>query len=183
MGTLSKFIEEYGEEFKALKAYINKNKILDTDLIHNDEFDATSNFHHVNFTDYHLYSLTSEGAVSELITTLFERIVADNDSNSLYKAYVSCKEILADEISCPILYNYEFLFSENNRQIIAQLIIKAIVKSKEIVSLRTLLNFIYDIIVPVDLADLNATDYAQRISNFNSTEFAIPGFYFFFFIF
>lgn len=171
LGTLSKFIEEYGEEFKALKEYINKNKILDTDLIHNDEFDATSNFHHVNFTDYHLYSLTSEGAVSELITTLFERIVADNDSNSLYKAYVSCKDILADEISCPILYNYEFLFSENNRQIIAQLIIKAIVKSKEIVSLRTLLNFIYDIIVPVDLADLNATDYAQRISNFNSSEF------------
>lgn len=171
LGTLSKFIEEYGEEFKALKEYINKNKILDTDLIHNDEFDSTSNFHHVNFTDYHLYSLTSEGAVSELITTLFERIVADNDSNSLYKAYVSCKEILADEMYCPILYNYEFLFSENNRQIIAQLIIKAIVKSKEIVSLRTLLNFIYDIIVPVDLADLNATDYAQRISNFNSTEF------------
>lgn len=171
LGTLSKFIEEYGEEFKALKEYINKNKILDTDLIHNDEFDSTSNFHHVNFTDYHLYSLTSEGAVSELITTLFERIVADNDSNSLYKAYVSCKEILADEMYCPILYNYEFLFSENNRQIITQLIIKAIVKSKEIVSLRTLLNFIYDIIVPVDLADLNATDYAQRISNFNSTEF------------
>lgn len=171
LGTLSKFIEEYGEEFKDLKEYINKNKILDTDLIHNDEFDVTSNFHHVNFTDYHLYSLTAEGAVSELITTLFERIVAVNDSNSLYKAYVSCKEILADEISCPILYNYEFLFSENNRQIIAQLIIKAIVKSKEIVSLRTLLNFIYDIIVPVDLADLNATDYAQRISNFNSTEF------------
>lgn len=171
LGTLSKFIEEYAEEFKVLREYIVSNKILDTDLVHNDEFDTTSNFHHVNFTDYHLYSLTSEGAVSELITTLFERIVADNDSNSLYRAYVSCKEILADEISCPILYNYEFLFSENNRQIIAQLIIKAIVKSKEIVSLRTLLNFIYDIIVPVDLADLNATDYAQRISNFNSTEF------------
>jgi DNA phosphorothioation-dependent restriction protein DptF len=171
LGTLSKFIEEYTDEFKCLKKYILHNKILDTDLIHNDEFDATSNFHHVNFTDYHLYSLTSEGAISELITTLFERIVAENDSNSLYKAYVSCKEILADEISCPILYNYEFLFSENNRQIIAQLIIKAIVKSKEIVSLRTLLNFIYDIIVPVDLADLNTTDYAQRISNFNSSEF------------
>lgn len=171
LGTLSKFIEEYGEEFKALKEYINKNKILDTDLIHNDEFDTASNFHHVNFTDYHLYSLTSEGAVSELITILFERIAADNNANSLYKAYVSYKEILDDELACPILYNYEFLFSENNRQIIAQLIIKAIVKSKEIVSLRTLLNFIYDIIVPVDLADLNGTDYIHRISNFSSTEF------------
>lgn len=171
LGTLSKFIEEYGEKFKTLKGYINNYKILDSDLIHSDEFDATSNFHHVNFTDYHLYSLSSEGAISELITTLFERIVADNEANSLFKAYVSYKEILADELTCPILYNYEFLFSENNRQIIAQLIIKAIVKSKEIVSLRTLLNFIYDMIVPIDLADLNGTDYVHRISNFSSTEF------------
>ncbi|ESU22609.1 hypothetical protein FEDK69T_18650 [Flavobacterium enshiense DK69] len=171
LGTLSKFIEEFGSEFTQLKAYISVNKILDADIVHDDAFDDGSSFHHVNFTDYHLYSLTAGGAVSELITTLFERIVANNDINSLYKAYVSYKESLAEGLNCPILYNYEFLFSENNRQLIAQLIIKAIVKSKEIVSLRTLLNFVYDLIVPVDLADLNVTDYAHRITNFSSTEF------------
>ncbi len=171
LGTLSKFIEEFGSEFTLLKTYITANKILDSDIVHDDVFDDASSFHHVNFTDYHLYSLTAEGAVSELITTLFERIVANNDTNSLYKAYVSYKESLAGGQDCPILYNYEFLFSENNRKLIAQLIVKAIVKRKEIVSLRTLLNFIYDLIVPVDLADLNQIDYFKRIESFNSTEF------------
>lgn len=171
LGTLSKFIEEFGAEFTQLKTYIISNKILDADIVHGDTFDESSPFHHVNFTDYHLYSLTAEGAVSELITTLFQRIVANNESNSLFKAYISYKECLVDGLHCPILYNYEFLFSENNRKIITQLIIKAIVKSKEIVSLRTLLNFVYDLIVPVDLADLNATDYKEQILNFNSTEF------------
>ncbi|RTY72475.1 DNA phosphorothioation-dependent restriction protein DptF [Flavobacterium sp. LS1R10] len=52
LGTLSKFIEEYGDEFKILKEYISTNKILDTDLIHNDEYDNKSNFHHVNFTGW-----------------------------------------------------------------------------------------------------------------------------------
>ena len=171
LGTLSKFIEEFGTEYTELKSYIAFNKILDTDVVHNDDFIETSPFHHVNFTDYHLFSLTAEGAISEIITTLFERIVADNNANTLYKAYVSYKGSLDDVLYCPILYNYEFLFNDNNRKIIAQLIIKAMIKSKEIVSLRTLLNFIYDLIVPIDLANLNDNDYFKRIKNFSSTEY------------
>ncbi|ESU27660.1 hypothetical protein FSS13T_01290 [Flavobacterium saliperosum S13] len=171
LGTLSKFIEEFGTEYTQLKEYIAFNKILDTDVVHNDDFIEASPFHHVNFTDYHLYSLTAEGAISEIITTLFERIVANNDANTLYKAYVSYKESLDEGLYCPILYNYEFLFNDNNRKIIAQLIIKAIIKSKEIVSLRTLLNFIYDLIVPIDLASLNDNDYFKRIENFSSAEY------------
>ncbi len=153
LGTLSKFIEEYGNEFIILKEYINSSKILDTDLIHNDEFDANNNFHHVNFTDYHIYSLTENGAVSDIINTLLEKIVSENEANTIYKAYQEYKVNVVDKIYCPILYNYEFLFSKNNRAIVSQLIIKAIIKSKEIVSLRTLLNFVYDILVekPVKL--------------------------------
>lgn len=171
LGTLSKFIEEFGSEYMQLKEYISTNKILDTDIIHDDTFSEVSPFHHVNFTDYHMYSLSEQGAVSEVITTLFERIVANNDVNTIYKAYIAHREKVTDNQYCPLLYNYEFLFSENNRQIIAQLIIKAIIKSKEIVSLRTLLNFIYDLIVPVDLADLNENDYFERITNFSTTEY------------
>lgn len=171
LGTLSKFIEEFGSEYTQLKEYIANNKILDTDIIHDDTFNEISPFHHVNFTDYHMYSLSEQGAVSEVITTLFERIVANNDVNTIYKAYIAHREKVTDNQYCPLLYNYEFLFSENNRQIIAQLIIKAIIKSKEIVSLRTLLNFIYDLIVPVDLANLNEEDYFERIDNFSTTEY------------
>lgn len=163
LGTLSKFIEEYGSEFGVLKDYIQVNKILDTDLIHDDNFDIESNFHHVNFTDYHIYTLTEKGAVSNIITTLLEKVVSDNDSNTIYKAYKEYKIILEDKTYCPILYNYEFLFDINNRYIISQFIIKAIIKSKEIVSLRALLNFVYDIIVPVDLSNIKQSEYFKLI--------------------
>lgn len=171
LGTLSKFIEEYGSEFIILKDYINSSKILDTDLIHNDEFDASSNFHHVNFTDYHIYSLTKDGAVSDIISTLLEKIVSENEANSIYKAYREYKVNVGDKIYCPILYNYEFLFNTNNRAIVSQLIIRAIIKSKEIVSLRTLLNFVYDILVPVDLSNISQSDYFKVIDKMNGVDF------------
>lgn len=181
LGTLSKFIEEYGDEFKILKEYISARRILDTDLIHNDEFDTKSNFHHVDFTDYHMYSLTDNGPKSKIIFTLLERIVADNEANTIYKAYLDYKSINQYKVYCPILYNYEFLFDENNRTLISQLIIKAIIKSKEIVSLRTLLNFVYDIIVPVNLSTINNADYFKVIEKMPGHEYLsnlIPNFLF-----
>jgi DNA phosphorothioation-dependent restriction protein DptF len=171
LGTLSKFIEEFGDEFKKLKEYISSSKILDTDLIHNDEFDDKCSFHHVNFTDYHLYSLTEKGPTSKVISTLLEKIVANNEANTIYKAYLDYIKINADKVYCPIQYNYEFLFSENNRTIVSQLIVKAIIKSKEIVSLRTLLNFVYDIIVPIDLSNINEVDYFKIIERMNGSEY------------
>lgn len=171
LGTLSKFIEEYGNKFSVLREYIRSSKILDTDLIHNDEFDSNSNFHHVNFTDYHIYSLTENGAVSDIIMTLLEKIISKNEANTIYKAYQDYNSIVDDKIHCPILYNYEFLFNKNNRTIISQLITKAIIKSKEIVSLRTLLNFVYDILIPVDISNINQADYFKVIDKMNGPEY------------
>jgi DNA phosphorothioation-dependent restriction protein DptF len=171
LGTLSKFIEEYGNEFKILKEYISTSKILDTDLIDTDEFDNKSFFHHVNFTDYHLYSLTEKGPTSKIISTLLEKIVANNKANTIYKAYLDYIKINTDNVYCPIQYNYEFLFSENNRIIVSQLIVKAIIKSKEIVSLRTLLNFVHDIIVPVDLSNIDESDYFEIIERMNGSKY------------
>ncbi|SHH84475.1 DNA phosphorothioation-dependent restriction protein DptF [Flavobacterium johnsoniae] len=171
LGTLSKFIEEYGDEFKTLKDYISATKILDTDLIHDDEFETKSNFHHVNFTDYHMYSLTEHGAISKIISTLLEKIVANNEANTIYKAYLDYKAICQDKVYCPIQYNYEFLFNENNRTIISQLIVKAIITNKEIVSLRTLLNFVHDIIVPIDLSTIKEADYLKTIEKMHGAKY------------
>lgn len=171
LGTLSKFIEEYGDEFKILKEYISTSKILDTDLIDTDEFDNKNFFHHVNFTDYHLYSLTEKGPTSKIISTLLEKIVANNEANTIYKAYLDYVKINTENVYCPIQYNYEFLFNENNRIIVSQLIVKAIIKSKEIVSLRTLLNFVHDIIVPVDLSNINEVDYFEIIEKMNGSKY------------
>ena len=171
LGTLSKFIEEFGDEFKKLKEYISCNKILDTDLVDDDEFEDKSYFQYVNFTDYHMYSLTENGPTSKIIATLLEKIVANDEANTIYKAYLEYKKNNTDKVYCPIQYNYEFLFSQNNRTIVSQLIVKAIIKSKEIVSLRTLLNFVYDIIVPIDLSSINESDYFKIIEKMNGSEY------------
>lgn len=171
LGTLSKYVEEYGDEFTVLKDYISQNKILDADLIHGDTFDVNSNFHHVNFTDYHMYSLTEQGPTSEIISTLLEKIISNNTANTIYIAYQEFKKLSIGKEYCPVLYNYEFLFNENNRTIITQLVIKAIVKSKEIVSIRTLLNFIYDILVPVDIANINDVDYFKGIEKMDTSKY------------
>ncbi len=181
LGTLSKFIEEYGNEFSILRDYIVSNKILDTDLVHDDDFDVKSHFHHVNFTDYHMYSLTEHGPVSDTISTLLEKIVTDHEANSIHKAYLEYKASVADKIYCPIQYNYEFLFDKNNRDLITQLIIKAIIKGKEIVSLRTLLNFIHDILVPISLSTISGEDYLRRIEKMPVGEYVynlIPNYLF-----
>lgn len=170
LGTLSKFIDEYGEEFSSLKEYIQFNKILDTELHLSDDFVEDSNFHHVNFTDYHMYSLTDHGATSDVISTLLKRIVTPDKANTIYQAYAIYKEQNHDTYYCPIIYNYEFLFSPNNRNILVQLIIKAIITSKEIVSVRTLLNFIYDIIVPSELSN-PIEHYSKKLEKMTGAQY------------
>ncbi|WP_313533166.1 DNA phosphorothioation-dependent restriction protein DptF [Sphingobacterium athyrii] len=163
LGTLSKFLEERGDEFNTLQEYVDKNKILENTLSEEKNFDREQNIQHVNFTDYHLYSLSEDGAVSKTISSLFEKLVSDSKDNSIYQAYINYKEQYSGKYYCPILYNYEFLFNSNNRNIITQLIIKSVIKSKEIISVRTLLNYIYDIIVPFELATLSNEEYTQKI--------------------
>lgn len=181
LGTLSKFLEVYKSEFSQLATYVVNQKILDTDIIHNDGFDAASYFHHVNFTDYHLYALTEKGAVSEIISNLLQKIISDNPRNPIHAAYLEFKKEYKNPEKCPIVYNYEFLFDVKMREVLIQLIIKAIVKSKEIISLRSLLNFIYDVLVPIDLSSVNQSEYIKKIESMNDIEFVsniIPNYLF-----
>ena len=170
LGTLSKFLEEHGSDYTLLQEYVSEKKILDTDIIHDDHFDKKSLFHHVNFTDYHIYSLTPEGPTSLIISTLLNRLTSNNDKNSIYKSYSALKKLDWSE-DCPIRYNYEFLIKEENREAVMNLIIQAIVKNKEIVSVRSLLNFFFDLIVPVGLNWENLDLYQSQIKKCSEPDF------------
>lgn len=180
LGTLSKFLEEYRSEYKLLLEYVSEKKILDTDVIHDDHFDEKSSFHHVNFTDYHMYSLTPEGPTSLIISTLLERLVGATDKNTIYKAYEELKKLDWSE-DCPIKYNYEFLIKEENREAVMNLIIQAIVKNKKIVSVRSLLNFFFDLIVPIGVNWENLDLYKTQLEKFSEADylsFLIPNYIF-----
>ena len=137
-------------------------------------------FHHVNFTDYHMYSLTAEGPNSLIISSILDRLVANNEKNLVFKAYEDLKN-LSWSGNCPIRFNYEFLFKEENREALMNLIVQAIVKNKEIISLRSLLNFFFDLIVPVGLNWENLDLYQTQIKNSKDADylsFLIPNYLF-----
>lgn len=170
LGTLSKFMEEHGSEFQQLAKFIQNQAILDKSLVSFENFDPESHFHQINFTGYHLYSLTENGPVSETISELLNRIVSESERNVIHKAYKQIKE-LPEFFRCPVKSNYAFLFNAKNRELIVQLIIQSIAQNKEIVSVRSLLNFIHDLIVPIQLSSVNEQDQLKTIKQLSDVDF------------
>lgn len=170
LGTLSNFLEKYGSKYSKLKKYVFDNKIIDIEIIDKDDKNNSPFFHHVNFTDYHMYSLSASGPKSKTITSLLERLVQDKPENSIYKAY---KKIKKEDwsVDCPIVYNYEFLMNEDNREALMNLIVQSIVKNKEIISVRSLLNFFYDLLIPIGLNWDNKSAYKNQLKAMNEAEY------------
>ena len=170
LGTLSNFLEKHGSEYNELKKYVSDNKILDTEIPDKDDVENNTAFDHVNFTDYHMYSLTAEGPKSKIITTLIERLTSDRPQNTIYQAY---KKLKKEDWSrdCPIVYNYEFLMNKDNREALMNLIVQSIVKNKEIVSVRSLLNFFYDLLIPIGLNWDNKSTYKDQLKVMNEAEY------------
>ena len=153
LGTLNNFLDSYADEFSLLKEFVENKGILKSDVVLKDKHDPESHFQFINFADYQLYELTASGVKSSLVSEIFHKIFDNSKENPLYIEFLKFKEEL-NGAAYPIVFNYEFLSNITNREIVIKLMIKAVIKSKGIVSLRSVFNFIYDIIVPVDFNNL-----------------------------
>ena len=147
LGVLSNFIEsEFGKEFSMLRKYVESSNILTTQININD-FDKESYFQHVSFSDYHMYSLTEKGIHAGYIEKIFEKVFCRTEENVFYNSFMndclSCP--LAQK--CPVKMNYEYLMKQRRQKYVAELLVKAIIQDKMILTTRELLHFIYDILV------------------------------------
>lgn len=161
LGTLSNFLAEKGEKYKCLQSYTKENNIIDRQ---GNISNAHSNslFSYINFADYHLFNLNKEGAEVYVVDALLEKVTAKTDQNPIYRAYQeSCEEEWASD--CVILRNYEFLMEERHRKCISNLILQLILKRKQIISIRHLLNFVFDLIIPSKYSFIPIEDYAQVV--------------------
>lgn len=156
LGSLNNFIDsEEGKSFSRLRNYVYQKKILESSI---EEVTAEDEalFSYVNFSDYHMYQLTETGPQSSYIKEIFQKITQKTDDNIFYRAYLSdCeddKEIVSKN---PIIQNYELLQQEDVQERIIQLLIKAMIKERLIISTRALLDFIYNIIVPSSMEHMN----------------------------
>jgi len=149
LGTLNNFIDsEVGKEYSRLREFVINKKIFE-EYIGDTTFDKHSYFQYINFSDYHLYSLTEEATHidSTYIVGLINRIVQEDNNNPFYKSYKSsCYNCNLQE-RCPVKHNYELLKYERVQKAIVNILAEAIIKDKIIVSTRSLLNFLYDILV------------------------------------
>lgn len=147
LGVLSNFIEsQYGEEFKSLKQYVFDANILSS-KVNEKGYDPNSPFQHISFSDYHMFLLEKEGVNPEYINALFEKIVSHNESNPFFMSYKEDCSSCPLNSKCPIKKNYEFFMDEKVRQYIAMLLVNVIVREKEILTTRELLNYVFDILV------------------------------------
>lgn len=148
LGVLSNFVEsEYAElRFNRLKKYVEKSNIL-TSTVCDYDFDACSPFQHVSFSDYHMFSLCETGVVPDYIEQLLDKIFSENEANMFYQAYKRKSVECPLASICPVKNNFELFLNKNPRKFLSYLLVKGIVKDKEVLTTRELLNYVYDVLV------------------------------------
>ncbi len=145
LGTLNNFIEDDTEgRFLLLKKYVEASGILSG--ICSEEFNETY-FHSVNFADYHMYELLERGVSSHYMSGIFNKITKDSSDNIFYEEYCDCCLKCKNASVCPIKANFELLSSKDVQEGIISVLVEAIVKNKLILSTRSFLNMIYEILV------------------------------------
>lgn len=149
-GTLTDFIEDEKFNFK----YENLIRLLNNAHAFNPNSFVDSNSNEfltiINFSDYQIFELNEEGASSEFITDILNKIVKIDETNPFFTAYFEDKK---NNIENSIIYNYEMFTNEEVRESITNLLIKYIIINKKSISTRELLNFIYEILVPAKIND------------------------------
>jgi len=151
LGVLSNFIEsEFGAQYMVLKDYVEAHNILTSKIVKKD-YEWNSNFQHVSFSDYHMYSLCETGVRAEYIQKIMEKIFSIGSGNDFYDAYKGCESCPLMS-RCPVCKNYEYMMDAGRQRYVAELLVKTTIKDKAILTTREILNFIYDIVVSKDFS-------------------------------
>lgn len=145
LGVLHNFIEsDYAKEnYQTLTEFIVTSEIFESSTVTGNQ--ADNHFQLISFSDYQPFELTDSGPKSDYFSSIMERLVVESETNPFYQAYLKDKE---SSISGFFMTNYELLQRKEIRDGILITLIEAIVKHKMIISTRSMLNFIYDILVP-----------------------------------
>ena len=164
LGTLANFLAAKGHLFTGLGKYIEENNIMkEGGSLAEIE---SENFSFINLADYHIFSLTNEGAKADILLELLEKITRPSKENPFYAAYQQTYGADEKHDNCPIKYNYDLVSNKKVQECLSTLIISILIKDKVIISIRQLLNWIYDILVAPRFANL---PYEKVINLLNDT--------------
>lgn len=144
MGVLHNFInmEHADHSYVSIVNFINESGLYSQNItthFSNEKFDLLS------FGDYHSYEITENGPTSNFYSTLLQKIFSLNEENPFYLALM---EDTRNGVNTIVHDNFKLLQNTTVQHNIVQLVVKAIIKNKLVLSARTFLNFIADILIP-----------------------------------
>lgn len=171
LGTLNNFLlAEKRNSFSELETFVTEMKILDLQPFKGETYQPDSAFQFVNLTDHSLFVLTETGPVSEIVECALKRVTAlSNEANPFFKAYEkTCVECSSN---CPVKINFELLGDSTIQRKVSDLLIQCIIKYHHIVSIRALYNFIYNLIVPVEIDGFGQDDVKGWLTKNNPDDY------------
>lgn len=149
LGTLNNFIEsEKGKNFSALKKYVDANEIFSS-YVRENSYQSGSVFQHISFSDYQIFTLSENGVETDYLEKLIGKVFQDHEANPFFKAFKENSSCSLCQ-KCPVRHNYQFLSNPVYQKTLIKKIIEVVIKDKEIVSTRDILNLLYDILVHPD---------------------------------
>lgn len=168
LGMLNNFIDsEQGKYFGKLKQYVLNNNIFS--VAQPLPFNKDEVFHHIDFSNYQLYTLTADGARSDYLTELFEKVFGNNTCNPFYNTYINPGSTCPHHTQCPVRHNFEFLMKEDVRKLLIQRIIEVCIKDKLVITSRDILNFIFDAVVSPDFDEKKLWNLLSNPAKFLET--------------
>lgn len=168
LGMLNNFIDsEQGKYFGKLKQYVLNNNIFS--VAQPLPFNKDEVFHHIDFSNYQLYTLTADGARSDYLTELFEKIFGNNTCNPFYNTYINQGSTCPHHTQCLVRHNFEFLMKEDVRKLLIQRIIEVCIKDKLVITSRDILNFIFDAVVSPDFDEKKLWNLLSNPAKFLET--------------
>lgn len=168
LGMLNNFIDsEQGKYFGKLKQYVLNNNIFS--VAQPLPFNKDEVFHHIDFSNYQLYTLTADGARSDYLTELFEKVFGNNTCNPFYNTYINQGSTCPHHTQCPVRHNFELLMKEDVRKLLIQRIIEVCIKDKLVITSRDILNFIFDAVVSPDFDEKKLWNLLSNPAKFLET--------------
>ncbi|WP_079478871.1 DNA phosphorothioation-dependent restriction protein DptF [Halobacillus salinus] len=168
LGVLNNFMSHEHENvtFEKFKEFIDQSHLFSDEIT--EVFDRNE-FSIINFSDYQPFQLRENKVFSKYFDEIFNKVTNDSQENPFYQAYL--KDL---ERNCytAIHLNYEFLSDELTKHLLNKLVCHLILEDKIVVSTRTFLNFIADLLIPSEtrIQDLRI----ENMTEFERVEYSLP---------
>ena len=113
---------------------------------------SQANLDLLSFGDYHPYELTQKGAKSSFYAAILEKVFNNNEDNPFYAAFKKDED---RKVLTMVHDNFRYMQNKLVQEQIIQIVIRAIIEYKLVISARAFLNFIADILIPDNMESIS----------------------------